>query len=147
VRAVVQRVAAASVDVEGKEVSRIGRGLLILLAVGVNDTEEEALWMAQKCSELRIFEDENRKMNRSLEDVSGSALVVSQFTLYGDSSKGRRPSFTDAAPPQKAEELFRAFCDFMRARGVSVQTGVFGAKMAVKLENDGPVTLIVEKEG
>lgn len=145
--AVIQRVACATVSVEGAEVSRIGPGLLILLAIGTNDSEEEASWMAGKCAELRIFQDESGKMNKSLQDVAGSALVVSQFTLYGDCSKGRRPSFSRAAVPEKADELFRAFCDFMRGTGVTVETGVFGARMLVNIENDGPVTLIVEKEG
>jgi D-tyrosyl-tRNA(Tyr) deacylase len=145
-RAVVQRVASASVSVAGHEVSRIGHGLLILLAVGNGDTEEEAKWTAEKCAELRIFQDEQGKMNRSLQEVAGSALVVSQFTLYGDCSKGRRPSFTGAAVPEKARELFDVFCDFMRGTGAEVRTGVFGERMMVAIENDGPVTLIVEKE-
>jgi len=145
-KAVVQRVASASVSVAGHEVSRIGHGLLILLAVGNADTEEEARWTAEKCAELRIFQDEQGKMNKSLLDAGGSALVVSQFTLYGDCSKGRRPSFTGAGAPERAEELFGVFCDFMRGTGVEVQTGMFGEKMLVAIQNDGPVTLIIEKE-
>ena len=145
-KAVVQRVASASVSVAGKEVSRIGPGLLILLAVGNGDTEEEARWTAEKCAELRIFQDEQGKMNKSLLDVVGMALVVSQFTLYGDCCKGRRPSFTGAAVPERAEELFQVFCEFMRSSGAEVRTGVFGARMIVNIENDGPVTLIIEKE-
>ncbi|MCX5801155.1 MAG: D-aminoacyl-tRNA deacylase [Candidatus Eisenbacteria bacterium] len=145
-KAVVQRVTSASVSVAGEEVSRVGPGLLILLAVGNGDTEEEARWTAVKCAELRVFQDEDGKMNKSLLDVGGSALVVSQFTLYGDCSRGRRPSFTGAAVPEKARELFGAFCDFMRGTGVEVKTGVFGERMMVRMENDGPVTLIIERE-
>lgn len=145
-RAVVQRVASSSVSVAGEEVSRIGPGLLILLAVGDGDTEEEARWTAGKCAELRIFQDDRGKMNRSLLEVRGTALVVSQFTLYGDCSRGRRPSFTGAAVPEKARELFDVFCDFLRDTGVEVRTGVFGQRMLVDLENDGPVTLIIERE-
>jgi D-tyrosyl-tRNA(Tyr) deacylase len=145
-KAVVQRVASASVSVDGHEVSRIGHGLLILLAVGSADTEEEARWTAEKCAQLRIFQDEQGKMNRSLLDVGGSALVVSQFTLYGDCSRGRRPSLARAAAPERAEELFDVFCDFMRGTGAKVQIGAFGKRMTVGIENDGPVTLIIEKE-
>jgi D-aminoacyl-tRNA deacylase len=145
-KAVVQRVASASVSVAGHEVSRIGHGLLILLAVGSADSEEEARWTAEKCAELRIFQDEQGKMNRSLLEIGGSALVVSQFTLYGDCLRGRRPSFTGAAAPGRAEELFDVFCDFMRGTGAEVQTGVFGEKMLVAIQNDGPVTLIMERE-
>jgi len=145
-RAVIQRVDRASVTVEDQEISRIGPGLVILLAIAQDDTEEEARWMAQKCAELRIFQDSQGKMNESLLDVGGSALVVSQFTLYGDCTKGRRPSFARAAAPEKALELFEGFCAFMCATGVEVRTGVFGGKMTVAIENDGPVTLIVERE-
>jgi D-tyrosyl-tRNA(Tyr) deacylase len=145
-KAVVQRVASASVSVAGQEVSRIGHGLLILLAVGNADTEEEARWAAEKCAELRIFQDEQGKMNRSLLDVGGAALVVSQFTLYGNCCRGRRPSFTGAAAPERAQELFSVFCDFMRGTGAEVRTGLFGERMMVAIENDGPVTLIIEKE-
>jgi len=145
-RAVVQRVTQASVKVDGEEISRIGPGLLVLLAIAEGDTEEEARWTAQKCAELRIFEDSEGKMNRSLLDVGGFALAVSQFTLYGDCTKGRRPSFACAASPEKARGLFEGFCEFMRATGIVVRTGVFGERMAVTIENDGPVTLIVERE-
>ncbi|KPJ59896.1 MAG: D-tyrosyl-tRNA(Tyr) deacylase [Latescibacteria bacterium DG_63] len=145
--AVVQRVSSASVHVRRRDVSEIGAGLLILLAIGENDAEEESRWVAEKCAELRIFEDQHGKMNKSLLETGGSALVVSQFTLYGDCSKGRRPSFGSAAPPARAQRLFDVFCEFMRAAGLRVETGVFGEKMAVRLENDGPVTLIVQKEG
>lgn len=145
-RAVVQRVACASVSVDGHQVSATGPGVLILLAVKQSDTAEEARWMAGKCAELRIFEDEQGKLNKSLLETGGSALVVSQFTLYGDCSKGRRPSFTDAAAPERAKELFGAFCEFLSAAGVRVETGVFREKMQVSLVNDGPVTLVVERE-
>ncbi|UCF77702.1 MAG: D-tyrosyl-tRNA(Tyr) deacylase [Candidatus Eiseniibacteriota bacterium] len=144
--AVVQRVASASVSVGGSEVSRIGKGLLVLLAVGQGDTEDEARWTAEKCAELRIFEDEHGKMNRSLLETGGSALVVSQFTLYGDCSKGRRPSFAAAAQPPVGQRLCKAFCDFMREAGVTVESGVFGEKMLVGIQNDGPVTIILQKE-
>jgi D-tyrosyl-tRNA(Tyr) deacylase len=143
--AVVQRTKSASVRVQGREVSSIGAGLVILLAVTTNDTERECRWVAGKCAELRIFEDEDGKMNRSLIETEGSALVVSQFTLCGDCSKGRRPSFASAAPPERAERLVSLFCEFMRETGVAVETGVFGEKMSVSLQNDGPVTLIVER--
>jgi len=146
VRAVVQRVASASVSVNGRQVSGTGPGALILLAVKETDTEDEAKWMAGKCAELRIFEDEEGKLNKSLRETGGSALVVSQFTLYGDCSKGRRPSFTDAAAPERAKVLFMAFCEFLSATGVHVETGVFREKMQVSLVNDGPVTLVVERD-
>ncbi len=144
-RAVVQRVASASVSVGGSEVANIGKGLLILLAVRNGDTEEDARWAAGKCADLRIFEDDQGKMNKSVLEVGGSTLVVSQFTLYGDCAKGRRPSFTESAPPERAKELFDFFCAFLAGAGVEVKTGVFGRKMEVRLLNDGPVTLIVER--
>jgi len=144
-RAVLQRVTSASVNVGGKEISAIGRGILILLAVREGDTEQEAKWVAGKCAELRIFEDEDGKLNRSARDVGGSALVVPQFTLYGDCSKGRRPSFSRAAAPEKARQLFEVFCALLAAEGVEVRTGAFREKMQVSLVNDGPVTLIVDR--
>lgn len=119
----------------------IQSGLLVLLGVTHDDTEREAIFLAKKCCELRIFEDEAGKMNRSLLDVGGEMLVVSQFTLYADCRKGRRPSFTDAAPPAEADRLYRIFVDAVRAQGVSVGTGVFGQEMHVELINDGPVTI------
>ena len=146
-RAVVQRVTRASVTVDEVTAGTIGPGLMILLGITHNDGEEQARWLAHKVSGLRIFGDENGKMNRSLLDVRGSALVVSQFTLYGDCRKGRRPSFTDAARPEIAEPLCERFVAFLRRAGVAqVESGVFGAHMQVEIHNDGPVTFIVERE-
>ena len=143
-RAVIQRVRSASVSVDEEIVGTIGRGLVILLGIGVNDTEREAAWLADKTANLRIFEDDEGKMNLSLLDVGGQALVVSQFTLYGDARKGRRPSFTDAAPPEKADDLYRRYVENLEKFEIKVQTGRFRAKMLVSLENDGPVTLILD---
>ncbi|MGE0083632.1 MAG: D-aminoacyl-tRNA deacylase [Desulfococcaceae bacterium] len=143
-KAVVQRVKENSVTVEGKRISSIGKGLLVLLGVAEGDGEKEALYLADKIANLRIFEDENGKMNRSLLDIHGEMLVVSQFTLLGDCRKGRRPSFIQAAGPEKANELYQYFVAKIREMGVSVQTGQFRAMMDVALINDGPVTLIVE---
>ncbi|MCX6357498.1 MAG: D-aminoacyl-tRNA deacylase [Candidatus Aureabacteria bacterium] len=143
-KAVIQRVRCASVEVEGKPFSEIGRGLLILLGVGAGDQPGDAAYLAEKIAGLRIFEDDAGKMNRSLSDAGGSALVVSQFTLYGDCRKGRRPSFTDAAPPERGSEIYGAFVSELTVLGVPVRTGSFGAKMLVRIENDGPMTLIVE---
>jgi D-tyrosyl-tRNA(Tyr) deacylase len=140
-RAVVQRVSEASVTVEGNQIAAIAGGLLILLGITHDDGEEEMRYLARKIAGLRIFEDEAGKMNLTLEDVGGAALVVSQFTLYGDARKGRRPSFTDAAPPAHAEPLYQQFCAQLAAEGVSVATGIFQAHMQVALVNDGPVTL------
>jgi len=145
-RAVVQRVARASVTINGRVVGAIERGLVILLGVRVGDTPAEAQWMASKIATLRIFDDDAGKLNRSVLDVGGGALVVSQFTLYGDARKGRRPSYTDAAPPQVAEPLIRRFAELLEAEGVPVQTGVFGAHMLVEIHNDGPVTIILEHD-
>ncbi|MCX6354674.1 MAG: D-aminoacyl-tRNA deacylase [Candidatus Aureabacteria bacterium] len=143
-RAVVQRVKKAAVEIGGETVAATGLGFLVLLGVGKDDAEKDASFLAEKIANLRIFEDSEGKMNLSLKDTGGAALVVSQFTLYGDCRKGRRPSFTDAAPPEKGEALYKIFIDNLRAQGIAVETGQFGAKMLVKLENDGPVTLIVE---
>ncbi len=143
-RTVIQRVREASVSVEGREVAAIGPGLLILLGVGQADTAEGARWLAGKVAALRIFEDAEGKMNRSVQEVGGAALVVSQFTLYGDARKGRRPSFTGAAPPEAAVPLLRVFVGDLRERGLPVQEGVFGAKMQVHLVNDGPVTILLD---
>jgi D-tyrosyl-tRNA(Tyr) deacylase len=144
-RAVVQRVSQASVTVDGQVVGQIGQGLMILLGVKTGDTEAEARWLAQKIAGLRIFSDDEGKFNLSVRDVGGAALVVSQFTLYGDTRKGRRPSFTDAAPPHLAEPLVDRFVEFLRAESLSVETGVFGAVMQVEIHNDGPVTLLLER--
>ena len=145
-RLVIQRVKKASVSVNGNVVGQCGHGLCILAGVRVGDTEAEAKWLAQKAAGLRIFEDGEGKMNRSIIEISGGALVVSQFTLYADSRKGRRPSFIDAELPDKAEPLVQKFVDFLRAEGVLVETGVFGAEMLVEIHNDGPVTIILERE-
>jgi len=144
VRAVIQRVREASVSVEGREVAAIGPGVLVLLGVGRADTPEAARWLAGKVAALRIFEDAEGRMNRSVQEAGGAALVVSQFTLHGDARKGRRPSFTDAAPPEAALPLLRTFVGDLRAQGLPVQEGVFGAKMQVRLVNDGPVTILLD---
>jgi D-aminoacyl-tRNA deacylase len=140
-RAVVQRVAQARVSVDGMVVGAIERGFLILLGITHADGEDEARYLARKIAGLRLFEDEAGKMNLALADVAGAALVVSQFTLYGDARKGRRPSFTDAAIPDDANALYERFCTFLAAESVPVAKGVFQAHMAVALVNDGPVTL------
>lgn len=140
-RAVVQRVREASVTIDGKEVSAIGRGFLLLLGITHTDGEAEAAYLARKIAGLRVFEDAEGKLNLGLGDVSGAVLVVSQFTLYGDIRKGRRPSFTDAARPEQAEPLYQRFCALLAAEGLVVQQGVFQAHMQVALINDGPVTL------
>ena len=144
--ALVQRVKEASVVVAGETVGAIGPGLLILLGVHVDDTEREVEWLARKCANLRIFNDEEGLMNRSVQDVGGGALVVSQFTLYGDAAKGNRPSFIASARPEKAEPFYALFIDHLAAHlGRPVASGVFGAMMDVRLVNDGPVTLWVER--
>ena len=143
-RAVIQRVKHASVTIDGKETASIGQGFLVLLGVHETDTEQEAAYVAKKCCGLRIFEDEDGKMNRSVQDVGGKFLVVSNFTLYGDCKKGNRPSFTSAARPETAIPLYEYFVSCVRKPGVPCQTGVFGADMQVELLNDGPVTVMVE---
>lgn len=146
-RAVVQRVAQASVTVEGGAVARIGAGLLVLLGVGARDGEAEADYVAGKVAGLRIFPDAEGRMNRSVVETGGAVLLVSQFTLYGDCRKGRRPSFTRAAGPDEAMRLYELAAERLRRRGLQVRTGVFGAHMQVALVNDGPVTLLVDSEG
>lgn len=143
-RAVIQRVKESTVTVDDEEIARIGMGLLVLLGVNREDAEVDAVYMAEKITMLRIFEDSRRKMNRSLIEIGGEMLVVSQFTLYGDCRRGRRPSFTAAATANRAERLYERFISMVREKGVSVQTGRFGATMDVSLVNDGPVSLIVE---
>ena len=143
-RAVVQRVSSASVTVDEREVGRIGPGLCVLLGVRSGDREQDASWMAEKLVNLRIFEDENGKLNRSLLDAGGAMLIVSQFTLYGDCRKGRRPSFIDAALPEVANTLYEKFVECVRFRGIEVATGEFQTHMVVSLSNDGPVTLILD---
>ena len=145
-RLVIQRVSRGSVTVDGNVVGSIGKGFVILVGVMHSDTEQEAHWLASKTAGLRIFTDSDGKFNLSLQDVDGEALVVSQFTLYGDARKGRRPGFTDAAPPEIAEPLVEKFAEFLREAGVrKVESGVFGAKMQVELHNDGPVTIIIDR--
>ncbi len=143
-RCVVQRVGRASVDVAGERIAEIGRGLLLLTGIAPDDAGVDLRRAAHKIANLRVFEDPEGKMNRSLLDVGGEILAVSQFTLYGDTRKGRRPSFVGAAPPEVAEPLFEAFVEALRAEGADVETGRFGAKMAVELLNEGPVTLIID---
>lgn len=144
-RALIQRVSSASVAVDGQVVGQIGPGLLVLLGVGHGDAEAQAAWLAEKVANLRVFPDEAGAMNRSLLDVGGGALVVSQFTLYGDCRRGRRPSFTGAAPPEAANALYERFCALLAGNGVlAVERGVFRAEMRVSLVNEGPVTLMVE---
>ncbi len=145
VRAVVQRVSQAAVSIGGRRLAAIGRGLTVLLAVRRGDGEAQADWMAGKIAGLRIFDDAEGKMNLSALDVGGGVLLVSQFTLYGDCRKGRRPSFTEAAPPEEAERLYELVAGRLGEQGLQVQTGRFGAAMQVSLVNDGPVTLLLEK--
>lgn len=143
-RAVLQRVARARVAIDGGIVGEIGRGLLVLLGITHDDTTEQARWLAEKIASLRIFQDDEGKMNRDVGEIGGAVLIVSQFTLYGDARKGRRPSFIDAAPPEKAIPLYEAFINAVKALGLPTATGRFGAMMQVEVVNDGPVTLIVE---
>src|ERR1700687_3817296 len=145
-RAVLQRVSRARVTVDGRVTGEIGAGLMILLALGREDTSAVAASMAEKVSNLRIFEDDQRKMNRSLLEVKGSALVVSQFTLYGDARGQRRPSFISAAPPEQARALYEEFCEALRKLGVNVATGIFQAMMSVELVNEGPVTILLDSD-
>jgi D-tyrosyl-tRNA(Tyr) deacylase len=144
-RVVVQRVARASVNIDGEMVGSIGRGLLLLVAVHGEESREDLEWMANRCVGLRVFPDSEDKMNLGLEDVGGELLVVSQFTLYGDCSKGRRPSFIKAGRPEISEKLIDEFVEILRGQGAKVATGRFGAMMKVELVNDGPVTLIIDR--
>lgn len=144
-RALLQRVSRAQVSVAGEVVGAIGPGFVVLLGVTHSDTKAEADWLANKIAGIRLFEDAEGKMNAALADVDGSVLVVSQFTLYGDARKGRRPSFTDAARPEHAEPLVDYFVEQLRRLGLIVATGIFGAAMDVEIHNDGPVTLMVER--
>lgn len=143
-RAVLQRVMSAQVAVDGQVVGACGPGLLVLLAVTHDDTIAQAEWLARKIAGLRIFQDDDDKMNLSVVDTGGQALVVSQFTLYGDCRKGRRPSFVHSARPEHAEPLYERFCELLATEGPAVSRGVFGAMMAVSLINDGPVTLVLD---
>lgn len=144
-RLVIQRVRSGSVSVGERIIAQIGSGLVILVGVGLEDNAEKARFLAEKAAYLRIFEDEAGKMNRSLLDTGGEALVVSQFTLYADTRKGRRPSFTDAALPDQAKPLVDAFAQHLQSLGVPTQCGEFGAHMLVHIENDGPVTILLEQ--
>ena len=143
-RAVVQRVSSASVTVAGEVTGQIGRGFLVLLGIATDDGQDDLIYLAQKVVGLRVFEDAEGKMNLSIGEVGGSMLVVSQFTLYGDCRKGRRPGFVDAARPEVAEPLYRAFVAEVRGQGISVETGRFQTEMQVSLVNDGPVTLLID---
>jgi D-tyrosyl-tRNA(Tyr) deacylase len=145
-RVVIQRVRRGRVSVGGDPVAEIGLGLVILTGIGPQDGEEQAAYLAEKIANLRIFADAQGKTNLSVLDVGGEAIVVSQFTLYADTRKGRRPSFTDAAPPELAEPLVERFAGMLRAQGVPTQTGQFGAEMLVEIDNDGPVTLWMERD-
>jgi len=146
VKVVLQRVRRGRVSVDGDTIALIERGLVILIGVGHADTTIEAEWLAEKCAALRVFEDEQGKTNLSVQDVGGEVLVVSQFTLYADTRKGRRPSFINAAPPEIAQPLVDHFVDHLGGLGVSVHKGVFGAHMLVEIENDGPVTILLERD-
>jgi D-tyrosyl-tRNA(Tyr) deacylase len=145
-RAVVQRVSKASVEVNNKVIGKINNGLLVLLGVGKDDSEKDVKYLAEKIVNLRIFDDENGKMNLSLLDIKGELLIVSQFTLYGDCRRGRRPSYSDSAEPEKAENLYNLFIDFSKKFGLKVEKGKFGAYMKVSLVNDGPVTLLLDSK-
>jgi len=144
-RALVQRVSSGAVRVAGEEIAHIARGLVILLGIGPEDDESQAHYLVEKIANLRIFEDGEGKMNLSLLEIGGEAIVVSQFTLYADTERGRRPSFVRAAPPEQAEPLVARFAELLRAQGVPVQTGHFGAEMQVEIHNDGPVTIWLER--
>ncbi len=143
-RALIQRVSAAAVRTDGAEVVRIGRGLLILLGVKAGEPSGSSERMAERCAGLRIFEDEQGKMNRSVREIGGEALVVSQFTLYADTSRGRRPGFEPAARPEEAEPVYERFCEALLSQGVPTRRGVFGAKMEIDLTNQGPATFLLE---
>jgi D-tyrosyl-tRNA(Tyr) deacylase len=145
-KVVLQRVTEASVTVDGKVVGQVGKGFMILVGVTHEDTETDARYLADKIAGLRVFEDENEKMNLSILEVGGSVLSISQFTLYADTRKGRRPAFVEAARPEVANPIYEKFNGFLRETGIVVETGIFGANMAVSLVNDGPVTIVIESK-
>ena len=147
-RVIIQRVTESQVRVHGEVVGKIGKGLNLLVGIAVNDTINEINWMVRKCLELRLFSDEDNegKWTKSVRDIEGELLVISQFTLYGDCRKGRRPSFSNSAPPNEAENLYNVFVDELKKSGLKVETGIFGAMMEVSINNEGPVTLLLEKE-
>ncbi len=145
-RAVIQRVSRAQVRVQGEVAGAIGPGLLVLLGVGAGDAVADAAYLAEKTAGLRIFEDEAAKMNRSLTEIGGEVLVISQFTLFGDVRRGRRPSFDQAAPPAEADALYQQYVEFLREGGLTVETGVFQAMMQVDLTNEGPVTILLDSK-
>ncbi len=147
-RVIIQRVTESQVRVNGEIVGKIGKGLNLLVGIAANDTITEINWMVRKCLELRLFsdEDEQGKWTKSVQDIGGELLVISQFTLYGDCRKGRRPSFSNSAPPSEAEKLYHFFVDELKKSGLKIETGFFGAMMDVSISNDGPVTLLLEKE-
>ncbi|HFE64032.1 D-tyrosyl-tRNA(Tyr) deacylase [candidate division KSB1 bacterium 4484_188] len=145
-RAVVQRVSQASVEIENKTVGKIGQGLVVLLGINTEDEKEDAAYLAKKIPALRIFEDRQQKMNLSLREINGKILAISQFTLYADTRKGRRPSFIKAALPEKAEPLYKYFIQLLKNENIPVEQGVFGAMMKVKIYNQGPVTIILDSE-
>lgn len=145
-RVILQRVTSSQVVVNGEVIGKIDRGLNLLVGIAATDTEDELDWMARKCLDLRVFPDgESGRFDRSIQEIQGEILVVSQFTLYGDCRKGRRPSFDQAAIPDRAEQLYEQFVEKLRASGLKIETGKFGAMMQVSIENDGPVTLILER--
>ena len=145
-KVVLQRVTKASVTVDGEMVGQVGKGFMLLVGVTHDDTETDARYLADKIAGLRVFEDKNEKMNLSIQEVGGSVLSISQFTLYADTRKGRRPAFVESARPNVANPLFEKFNDFLRETGLVVETGIFGANMAVSLVNDGPVTILIESK-
>ena len=145
-RAVIQRAKQSRVEVKGETVGSIEKGLVVFAGFGQDDSEKDCSYMAEKIVGLRIFEDEEGKMNRSLKDIDGDVLCISQFTLYGDTRKGRRPSFVQAADPEKATKLYNTLCEMIREKGVRVATGIFQAEMRVLVDNDGPVTILVDSQ-
>ena len=145
-RVILQRVTQSSVSVDGETIAKINQGLNLLVGISKTDTPTELEWMAKKCLGLRVFSDDTGKMSHSIQDINGELLVISQFTLYGDCRKGRRPSYDKAAPPQDAEKLYDQFVSILQQSGLVVETGKFGAMMDVHIQNDGPVTLILERE-